>query len=293
MPCQHGAETDANAPRTGSVMTDDGVRLHYLEAGAGPDLLLVPGWSLTAELWCHQIAEFSRTHHVVAVDHRGQGRSEKPPYGYRVARLAADMRDVIGALDLSDITWIGHSMGSAVSWAYWELFRGHRLRRMVVIDQPAVVAAPPHWPDGLAEKLGVIFRVGDFADLTSRLAGPDAEAATAAVIASLATPLLPDADRAWIVEQSMLMPREAARALVFDNGVQDWRGLLPRISVPALVIGGDASLFPASAMQEVAALIPSSTLRILSAEERGSHLSFYENPPVVNGAIRSFLRESA
>jgi non-heme chloroperoxidase len=33
------------------VTTDDGVRLHYLEAGSGPDLLFLSGWTITAELW--------------------------------------------------------------------------------------------------------------------------------------------------------------------------------------------------------------------------------------------------
>jgi hypothetical protein len=79
---------DENAPRSGFVRTDDGVRLHYLEAGTGPDLLLVPGWSLPAELWRQQIEEFSQSHHLVAVDHHGQGLSDKPTHGYRIARLA-------------------------------------------------------------------------------------------------------------------------------------------------------------------------------------------------------------
>ena len=59
--------------RSGDVTTNDGVKLHYVEAGSGPDLLLVNGWTLTAELWRHEIGEFSRTHHVVAYDHRGHG----------------------------------------------------------------------------------------------------------------------------------------------------------------------------------------------------------------------------
>jgi pimeloyl-ACP methyl ester carboxylesterase len=44
--------------RTGEVMTNDGVRLHYVE-------------------------EFSLTRHVVAYDHRGHGQSDHPRYGYR------------------------------------------------------------------------------------------------------------------------------------------------------------------------------------------------------------------
>jgi non-heme chloroperoxidase len=281
-----------NPLRTGLVTTDDGVGLHYVEAGTGSDLLLVPGWSLSAEAWRYQIEEFSRTHHVIAVDHRGHGLSDKPTHGYRISRLAADAREVIEILGLSDVTWVGHAMGCAVGWAYWKLFGGDRLGGMVLIDQPAVAVAHPHWPGGMAEELGAVFEVADLAAVSSSLQGPDAEAATADLLALMWTDELAVEDRYSIIEQSMLLPREAAGDLLFDSWVQDWREVLPRISVPTLVIGGEASLFPAAAAKHVAASIPSSTLRILSAEERGSHLSLLENPSAVNGAIRSFVEGS-
>lgn len=164
---------------------------------------------------------------------------------------------------------------------------------MVLIDQPAVLVAHPHWPDGLADELGVLFTVDDFTALTSSLQGPDAAAAAARTLAMMWTAELAEGDRQWIIEQSMLMPREASRALLFDNGVQDWRDVLPRITLSTLVIGGEASMFPAAGLKHVAADIPSSTLRLLPADERGSHLSFLEKPWVVNRVIRSFLEEQS
>src|SRR5579862_9328930 len=69
--------------REGFVTLPDGVRIHYLEGGvrSGPTLVFVPGWMMTAEIWEPQLARFSQTHHVVAIDPRGQGRSSKPPDG--------------------------------------------------------------------------------------------------------------------------------------------------------------------------------------------------------------------
>jgi non-heme chloroperoxidase len=96
----------------GFVATADRTCLHYLEAGIGPDLLLVPGSSLTAALWRHQIVEHSRSHRVIELDHRGQGLSDKP--GPRLPRgPPADTHEVIEILGLTDLTWIGHSMGCA------------------------------------------------------------------------------------------------------------------------------------------------------------------------------------
>jgi pimeloyl-ACP methyl ester carboxylesterase len=95
----------------GKITTNDGVNLNYVEAGSGPDVLVVSGWTMTTSAWHHQINEFSRTHHVVAYDHRGHGQSDRPSYGHRISRLAADAHQVIESLGLSDVTWVGHSMG--------------------------------------------------------------------------------------------------------------------------------------------------------------------------------------
>ena len=39
----------------GEVTTSDGVKLHYLEAGSGKPILMIPGWSQTAEQFKHQL----------------------------------------------------------------------------------------------------------------------------------------------------------------------------------------------------------------------------------------------
>jgi pimeloyl-ACP methyl ester carboxylesterase len=167
---------------------------------------------------------------VVAYDHRGHGQSDHPPYGYRMARLAADTHEVIEALGLSDITVVAHSMGC-----------------------------------------GVAPRTGIFMVTAQMLPG----------------------ERAEILKQMLLTQREAASLLMFSNATQDWRDLLPSITVPALVIGGGASLFSPASIENLAAVIPGAVVRIISAADRGSHLSFLENPSAVNGVIRAFLDSTA
>ena len=275
--------------RAGVVTTNDGVRLHYVEAGTGPDLLLVCGWTLTAELWRHQIEEFSRTHHVVAYDHRGHGKSDHPPYGYRVARLAADAHEVIEALSLSDITVVAHSMGCGVAFAYWDLYRDERLRRLVLIDEPPALISQPDWPEGMAAQVGTPHAAEGLPAFTAALRGPQADQIAAAALDSMVTDQLPPGERAEILAQMLLMEREAASLLMFSSAVDDWRDLLPGITVPTLVIGGGASLFPAASIENLAAAIPGAVVQIISAADRGSHLSFLENPSAVNGAIRGFL----
>jgi non-heme chloroperoxidase len=61
-----------------SVTTTDGVKISYIRAGSGPDLLFIPGWSQTAAQWRKQLVEFSQNYRVTAVDMRGHGESGKP-----------------------------------------------------------------------------------------------------------------------------------------------------------------------------------------------------------------------
>ncbi|MFJ7181128.1 alpha/beta fold hydrolase [Streptomyces massasporeus] len=282
-------EDEMHGVRSGFATTNDGVRLHYLEAGSGPDMLLVPGWSQTAAQWRHQITDFARTHHVVAVDHRGHGGSDKPDHGYRVARLSTDLHQLIQHLDLTDIVWVAHSMGCALAWSYWDLFGGDRLARLVLFDEPAVLVRQPYWTDGLDEHLGALYGLGQIADVVAGLRDPcsDAETLSAKFLDAMWTPSAEEGDRQWVLAQNLLLPREYAGRLLLDNVMQDWRDVLTRITVPTLVMGGNDSVIPSAAARSVASAIPGATVRIL--HERASHFAFWENPTAFNREVRAFL----
>ena len=76
--------------------TTDGVRLHYIDEGAGETLLFVPGWVMPAEIWRRQIDHFARNYRVIAVDPRSQGRSEIAQWGNDIRRHAEDLNELIG-----------------------------------------------------------------------------------------------------------------------------------------------------------------------------------------------------
>jgi pimeloyl-ACP methyl ester carboxylesterase len=81
--------------------------------------------------------EVVRTHmsvvQVYAYDQRFHGDSDSPSHGFHVARLAADLRDFLTALELTDVTVVGSSMGCAVIWSYVELFGLQRLKQAVFL----------------------------------------------------------------------------------------------------------------------------------------------------------------
>ena len=128
-----------HAVKSNELQIPTGVRLHYLEAGRGATLVLLPGWSQTAAMFSQTIDALGNRYHVIALDHRGHGDSEKVEHGYHVARLAMDLREFLIALDLNQVTLLGHSMGAAVIFAYIQLFGTDRLGAVVLDDQPAAL----------------------------------------------------------------------------------------------------------------------------------------------------------
>ena len=81
--------------KEGWFTTNDGVKLHYLEAGSGNPLVMIPGWSQSAMEFKYQLTGLSDKYHVYALDMRGHGESAKPNHGYRIQRLSADVHDFL------------------------------------------------------------------------------------------------------------------------------------------------------------------------------------------------------
>ncbi|MEM8662612.1 MAG: alpha/beta hydrolase [Pseudomonadota bacterium] len=272
-----------------SFTTADGVGLSYLEAGEGRPFVMIPGWSQTALQWHDQIDAFAQTHRVIAMDMRGHGASEKPEYGYRVYRLAKDVRELMEALDLSDAVLMGHSMGCSVIWALYDLFSADRIGKLVLVDQSALLADTALLSDEARAQAGAIFTPEAAVDVVSALRGENAKEATAGFVGGMFTP---DADRE-IVETSVALnydfPRRHAGTLVFDHVFNDWRDVMARITVPTLCIDGESSLVPTSTMRWQASVIPNARVEIFATEEGGAHFMFMENPQKFNALVAEFL----
>ncbi len=97
----------------------DDVRLHYVEAGDGPVVVLLHGFPEFWYSWRFQFAPLVEAgYRVVAPDMRGYGRSDKPRgwRAYRVEALAADIAQLVDAVGASEVTLVGHDWGGIVAW---------------------------------------------------------------------------------------------------------------------------------------------------------------------------------
>jgi non-heme chloroperoxidase len=103
------------------VDVPDGGRLHVMERGEGPPLVLLHGLMLSSALWVHQLRDLADRHRVVTIDLSGHGQSILGKGRYTadgrdlaspaMHRLAADVWAVLEALDIRDALLVGHSMG--------------------------------------------------------------------------------------------------------------------------------------------------------------------------------------
>jgi epoxide hydrolase 4 len=94
-------------------------RLHYVEAGDGPAVVLLHGFPEFWYGWRHQIPPLvAAGFRVIAPDLRGYNLSSKPAEvsAYQPGRLAADVRELIAERGASRAFLAGHDWGAAVAW---------------------------------------------------------------------------------------------------------------------------------------------------------------------------------
>ncbi|KQR66873.1 alpha/beta fold hydrolase [Pedobacter sp. Leaf176] len=100
---------------TNHYISVNGVKLHYVQGGVGKPLICLPGWPQTWYSYRNIANELSKANHVIIVDIRGMGSSEKPISGYDKKNMAKDILELIKALNLEKVNIIGHDIGGMVA----------------------------------------------------------------------------------------------------------------------------------------------------------------------------------
>jgi non-heme chloroperoxidase len=272
-----------------AFVTSDGVGLSYLEAGAGLPLVMIPGWSQTAEQWRFQVEGLSSQYHCLALDMRGHGESDKPEHGYNIHRLSADLHEFLVHSDLRQVTLMGHSMGCSVIWGYWELFGADRLSRLILVDEPPFLTSNPAWSSDELADCGAIFTPEAVTGRCNALAGAEGDETTVGIIGGMFTKQCSQDLKQWAVACNFRMPRKHAATLLYNHCHQDWRSVISRINIPTLVVGGRVSLMPCSSLEWIARQVPGARLEIFEEAEGGHHFMFIENPQKFNSIVTEFM----
>ncbi|MEG4115303.1 MULTISPECIES: alpha/beta hydrolase [unclassified Microcoleus] len=271
--------------------TSDGAELSYISAGKGKPIVLIHGWSQSAEQFKYQIPAFANEYHVIAVDLRGHGESEKIPYGYRISRLSKDIQELIDALQLEKPHLLGHSMGCAVIWSYLDLFGSHAIDRLVLVDQSPLFTSRPHWDAQEVEEAGAIVTSEQLNETVHALLGSSAEDVTRNILVSMVTSAISNEQFEWMVQCNLRCPRAIAATLLYNQFHMDWRDQIVKIRQPTLIIGGRKSVIPWKSQVWINQSILNSELEIFEEAEGGGHFMFIENPQKFNRRVLHFLKK--
>jgi pimeloyl-ACP methyl ester carboxylesterase len=125
-------------PWTHHVADVGEIRLHYVEAGEGPLVVLLHGFPEFWYEWRHQIPALAAAgFRVVAPDMRGYNLSDKPEgvERYRVELLVEDVAGLVRHLGAERVHVVGHDWGGIVAW-YFAMLRPELLDRLVVLNAP-------------------------------------------------------------------------------------------------------------------------------------------------------------
>ena len=123
----------------------NGTRIHYVIGGAGPALILLPGWP---ETWWtfHKIMPLLARHYtVVTVDLRGMGSSAKPMDGYDKRTMAKDVHQLLLSLGYSNAAVVGHDIGAQVAWSFAANYP-EATTKLVMLDVPHADEGLYSWP---------------------------------------------------------------------------------------------------------------------------------------------------
>jgi pimeloyl-ACP methyl ester carboxylesterase len=305
----------------------NGIRIHYVEQGTGPLVLLCHGFPEGWYSWRDQLAALAAAgFRAVAPDMRGYGRTEAPAEipSYTVLDIVGDMIGLVSVLGESQAVIVGHDWGANIAW-HAALFRPDVF--------PAVAAlSVPFRQRGPAPPLSMLRKAGQLTHYWFHFQEPgvaeaeferDPRAALRRVLYSisgdappetrrltlqpgkgwLANTLDPERLPAWFTDADLdHMAAEFARS-GFRGGLNwyrnidrnweltaPWAGAL--IRQPALFIAGSADPVielgsGASALQALPATVPGLRSKLLI--DGAGHFIQQERPQLVNGAILEFL----
>ena len=129
---------------TQRLIESNGIRLHVVEQGEGPLVLLCHGFPESWYSWRHQIDALAAAgFRAVAPDMRGYGNSDRPEAidQYTILHLVGDLIGLLDALAAPTAVIVGHDWGATVAWQAARL-RPDRFRAIVALSVPYRVRGP-------------------------------------------------------------------------------------------------------------------------------------------------------
>jgi non-heme chloroperoxidase len=283
-----GAAGSTDGLNSANTALADSVHLHIDDTGgSGRPVVLIHGWPLSAQAWEAQVWVLKAAgYRVVAYDRRGFGRSDKPETSYSYDVLADDLQRVIEQCGLQDVTLVGFSMGGGEVARYITRHGESRLHSVVFAaavppcllksadnpDGPLTPETAKEKKQGLEQSREIYF-----------------DKFTQNFFSAEGVLLVSEAQRQDAIALCQQSSQFAALACMDSFANTDFREDLKKVTVPTLVIHGDAdAIVPlAGSGQRTHLAVPHSQLVVVNGAPHGFNVSHAQ---AFNDALLSFLR---
>ncbi|HEY7047420.1 MAG TPA: alpha/beta hydrolase [Jatrophihabitantaceae bacterium] len=264
------------------------IDIYYEDHGSGDPIVLIHGYPLSGHSWERQEAVLLEAgYRVITYDRRGFGASSQPTTGYDYDTFAADLDKVLTHLDLNDTVLAGFSMGTGEVTRYLGTYGSGRVRKAALFGAiPPFLLKTADNPEGVDQsvfdgiKAAVVAdRYAYFKDFFDNFYNTDMYLGTRI------------SEQALAASFNVAAGSSATASLAcVDTWLTDFRGDLPKIDIPMLLVHGDADrILP---IDNTARRLPGLIKDLTFVEVPGGpHNIGWTHPDELNAALMDFLRK--
>lgn len=258
-----------------------GQKIHYIEAGSGPTVILLHGLGGDTTNWAMTIPALASKYHVYVPDQIGFGQSDKPIMNYRVATLVEFLDQFYKKLSIEKATLVGNSLGGWTA-ASFAISHPEKVDKLLLVDAAGYTAKRWGGPE-LTKELYSVLNPSTTADLKRAMSAVFYNKAiiTDAFIESAFASKLKKGD-------SQTINAFIDSVLRGDDYIDD---KVKTITAPTLVIWGrEDGLTPLAMGEAFAQDIPGAQRLII---EKCGHVPQLEKPAEFNAGLLKFLESSS
>jgi microsomal epoxide hydrolase len=275
-----GATAPLSDDRFVAVAPD--IRIRVIDTGhpsGKPALVLVPGWTFTADIWREEIDRFSKDRRVIAIDPRSQGQSTKTAVGDTPEQRARDLKAVLDQLKPGPVVLVGWSQGVQDVAAYLGEFGTQGVSGVVLVDSSVSRGAA-----SMAEASKAA--AAQFAQIDYMAKDP--EAYVRGMDGAIIRRPLPKAELDRLVASQLQTPPAIAVGMwVADLWGADRTPALAKLDCPTLVIASAYS--PELDVERgQAAKLPHARFEVV---DNAGHTVFIDQPEMFDALVTKFLAE--
>jgi pimeloyl-ACP methyl ester carboxylesterase len=258
----------------------DGTEFAYVEAGDGPAIVLLHGWSSSLTWWNRNIEELAQSHRVLALDFRGHGSSEKTASGHIMETYARDVHDFVEGMNAEGALLVGWSMGAIVLWHYVMQFGAGQSSGMVFVAQSASDLSTDDYPLGIMSET-------EFHTWMTDLQG-DRRAMVERNMKLMVKYEPSTEEHQWMTDDYLRCPAHIATVAFYHQTMDSAFGAFEKIDFPTQVhFGTDPKMYNIEQGHYLAEHIPGTELVVF---EESGHVPMWEEPEKFNSVVAEFAQ---